>query len=57
MTSDWGDVVLLLEWTLCWDHEIHIHMSLGGLFARIQDVGMSCYAYWTIHGFMRVINV
>ena len=24
----------------------------GELFSRIQGVGMSCYAYWTIGGFM-----
>ena len=43
MRCGWDDVILLLELTLYWDHEIH--MSFGKLFARIQGVGMSYYAY------------
>jgi len=27
MRCGWNDVALLLELTLCWDHEIHIPMS------------------------------
>jgi len=27
MRCGWDNIILLLELTLCWDHEIHIHMS------------------------------
>ena len=34
MRCGWDDVVLLLELTLCWDHEIHIHMSFWWVICK-----------------------
>ena len=53
----WDDV-LLLELTLCWDHKsLSFIWVFGELFARTQGVRMYWYAYWTIGGFMSVMNI
>ena len=47
----------IIRFDFTWDHEIHIHMIFDEFFARIQGVGMSCYAYWTIGEFMSVRSI
>ena len=46
MRCGWHDVVLWFELILCWDHEIHIHMSFGDLIARIQGVGKERFEWY-----------
>jgi len=40
------DIILLLEFTSFWDHEIHIHINFWRFVCKNQGVGMSDYVYW-----------
>ena len=42
MRCGWDDVIFMIKVELCWDHEIHIYMSLWWVVARIQGAKMSC---------------
>ena len=48
MRCGWDDVILILELTLCRIMRFTFISIFSELFARIQDVGMSSYPYWTI---------
>jgi len=57
----WDVVEMMLFYDLSWLYVEIMRLKLiwffGELFARIQDVRMSCYAYWAICGFMSIMNV
>ena len=57
MRCGWNDVVLWLDLTLSEIMRFTLIWVFGELLARIQGVGMSCYAYWTIGEFMSVMNI